>query len=223
MSPSKVLPDDHEQLQSSFDFPSEANTVEYARLLDSKDPLKRFRDQYIIPSKANLKTKKLTKVEGESASTIPVHHTSILAPGEITNKNLEETSSENCIYFCGNSLGLQPRPTAKYLEAHLDTWSTIAVNGHFTTLENSPLSQWQLIAEQASEKQAPIVGALPKEVATMGSLTSNLHMLMASFYKPTATRHKIIMDWKAFPSDHVRYPSLYPFNTLQWFIKAHTN
>lgn len=82
-------------------------------------------------------------------------------------------------------------------------WATLAVHGHFTNLENSPLTQWQLMAEQASECQAAIVGASPKEIATMGSLTSNLHTLLASFYKPTETKHKIIMDWKAFPSDHV--------------------
>jgi kynureninase len=64
------------------------------------------------------------------------------------------------------------------------------------------LTQWQLLAEHASKQQAPIVGALPSEVATMGTLTMNLHLLMASFYTPTATKHKIILDWKAFPSDH---------------------
>jgi kynureninase len=64
------------------------------------------------------------------------------------------------------------------------------------------VSQWQLLAEEVSKQQAPIVGALPSEVATMGTLTMNLHLLMASFYTPTAEKNKIIMDWKAFPSDH---------------------
>lgn len=48
-----------------------------------------------------------------------------------------------------------------------------------------------------------IVGASPEEVAAMGTLTMNLHMLLASFYKPTSDKHKILLDWKAFPSDHV--------------------
>ncbi|XHG01069.1 Kynureninase 2, variant 2 [Aspergillus wentii] len=111
-------------------------------------------------------------------------------------------SPEPCIYFCGNSLGIQPKATAKYLEAHLDTWSSIGVGGHFTDIEDSPLKQWQLLAEQAAESMSKIVGAASEEVAAMGTLTMNLHLLLASFYKPTATKHKILMDWKAFPSDH---------------------
>ena len=61
------------------------------------------------------------------------------------------------------------------------------------------------MAEAAAEQSAAVVGALPDEVAIMGSLTMNLHLLMASFYKPTETRNKIILDWKAFPSDHVSF------------------
>jgi kynureninase len=115
---------------------------------------------------------------------------------------LPEQSEEPCIYFCGNSLGLQPRAVPKYVQTHLDTWSTIGVHGHFRRLEDSPLSQWQLLAEHAAAQCAPIVGANASEVAIMGTLTMNLHLLMASFYLPTATKNKIILDWKAFPSDH---------------------
>jgi kynureninase len=114
-----------------------------------------------------------------------------------------DAKSEDSIYFCGNSLGLQPKATAKYLEAHLETWSSIAVNGHFTDLEDSPLCQWQHMAETAAAMSTDIVGASASEIAIMGSLTSNLHMLMASFYQPTPTKHKIILEWKSFPSDHV--------------------
>jgi kynureninase len=64
------------------------------------------------------------------------------------------------------------------------------------------MAEWQLLAEHASKQTAPIIGALSSEVAIMGSLTMNLHLLMASFYTPTATKNKIILDWKAFPSDH---------------------
>lgn len=99
-------------------------------------------------------------------------------------------------------MGLQPRAVTEYIQTHLDTWSTIGVHGHFRRLEDSPLSQWQLLAEHAAAQCAPIVGARAEEVAIMGNLTMNLHLLMASFYLPTATKNKIILDWKAFPSDH---------------------
>ncbi|PQE28699.1 putative Kynureninase protein [Rutstroemia sp. NJR-2017a WRK4] len=156
-------------------FSSEANSLEYAQSLDAKDHMRKFRDQFIIPSKANIKATKLAK------------------PG---------LSDDSSIYFCGNSLGLQPKCVKEYLQAHLDTWSSIGVHGHFRDLEDSPLTQWQLLAEHASKQSAPIVGALPSEVAIMGTLTMNLHLLMASFYTPTPEKNKIILEWKAFPSDH---------------------
>ncbi|KAJ6171439.1 Kynureninase 2 [Penicillium chermesinum] len=156
-------------------FTAEAATKEYAASLDEADLLKDLRDQFIIPSKANLASKKLAK------------------PG---------LSKEDSIYFCGNSLGIQPKAVAKYMEAQLDTWSSIGVCGHFTALEDSPLREWQVLSEQAAESMSKIVGATPEEVAAMGTLTANLHFLMASFYKPTETQRKILMDWKAFPSDH---------------------
>ncbi len=90
----------------------------------------------------------------------------------------------------------------EYIQTHLNTWASIGVHGHFRLLEDSPVSRWQLLAEEVSKLQAPIVGASPDEVATMGTLTSNLHLLMASFYCPVPGKSKIIMDWKSFPSDH---------------------
>lgn len=91
------------------------------------------------------------------------------------------------------------------MEAQLDTWSSIAVCGHFTDLEDSPLKQWQLLADQAAGSMCKIVGAAPEEVTAMGTLTMNLHLLLASFYKPTEPKCKILLDWKAFPSDHVSF------------------
>lgn len=122
-----------------------------------------------------------------------------------------DSSPDQSIYFCGNSLGLQPKAAREYVNAQLDTWSTIGVNGHFQQLEGSPLKPWQHMAQFCAESSAPIVGALPSEVAIMNSLTANLHFLMASFYKPTPQKSKIIMDWKAFPSDHYAIES-----QIQW-------
>lgn len=69
-------------------------------------------------------------------------------------------------------------------------------------MDNSPLTQWLDMAEQCASRSADIIGASPHEIVIMNSLTVNLHLMMASFYKPTAKRHKIILEWKPFPSDY---------------------
>ena len=109
------------------------------------------------------------------------------------------------VYTSVETLGLQPRATAEYLQIHLDTWASVGVHGHFRDLADSPLTQWQLLAEHAAKQSAPLVGALPSEVAIMGTLTMNLHLLMASFYTPTPTKNKIILDWKSIPQRSLRH------------------
>ena len=184
-------------------FPDNAATREYAASLDAADPLGSFRHKFIIPSKANITAKKLAK-PGEEAPC-ERHHT---RRSLTVRRPFPDLSPEPCIYFCGNSLGIQPKAVAKYMEAQLDTWSSIGVSGHFRDLEDSPLPPWQLMSEQAAASMSRIVGAAPAEVAAMGTLTANLHILLASFYKPTASKYKILMDWKAFPSDHVSVASV---------------
>lgn len=106
-------------------------------------------------------------------------------------------------YLVGNSLGLQPRRTATRLRQYLDTWATQGVQGHFKPLEGSPLPTWLDADATAARMSAPLVGADPADVAIMQSLTANLHFLMSAFYRPdAAARHKIILEAKAFPSDH---------------------
>lgn len=107
------------------------------------------------------------------------------------------------IYLCGNSLGLQPIRTAARIQQYLSTWASQGVFGHFKPLSASPLPTWLDVDDEAAEKIAPIVGASKDEVAVMQTLTANLHLLMASFYTPTKERYKIIIESKAFPSDHV--------------------
>ncbi|KAI9820270.1 MAG: Kynureninase 1 [Pycnora praestabilis] len=107
-----------------------------------------------------------------------------------------------CIYLCGNSLGLQPRRTSDRIRAHLGAWATKGVLGHFTSHDDSPLPPFINVDEVAAERMAKIVGAAPSEVAVMDTLTVNLHILMASFYHPNKDRWKIIIEGKAFPSDH---------------------
>lgn len=101
--------------------------------------------------------------------------------------------------------------------AHLEAWATKGVLGHFKNHEDSELPAFVHIDEIAAQRTAPIVGASASEVAIMETLTANLHLMMASFYRPTATKYKIILEGKAFPSDHVSVILLdvgFPFNYL---------
>lgn len=100
------------------------------------------------------------------------------------------------IYLCGNSLGLQPKRTAQYLNEELEDWQRLAVKGHFDGRR-----PWMPYHEQFTERTARLVGAQPVEVVNMNSLTVNLHLMLTSFYRPTAQRHKILMEAGAFPSD----------------------
>lgn len=119
-----------------------------------------------------------------------------------------EDGEEACIYFCGNSLGLQPRRTSERVSSHLAAWAKKGVLGHFTEHEDSTLPSFLHIDDTTAKLMAPLVGAKAEEVAVMETLTANLHFLMASFYQPTRERYKIIIEGKAFPSDHVGFPSV---------------
>ncbi|XP_031153664.1 kynureninase isoform X2 [Sander lucioperca] len=105
--------------------------------------------------------------------------------------------AEECIYLVGNSLGLQPKTARKYVEEELDKWAKAAIHGH--TEGSRP---WAWAENNIEELMANVVGAKPEEVALMNGLTVNLHLLLLSFYKPTSGRHKILLEEKAFPSDH---------------------
>jgi kynureninase len=111
-------------------------------------------------------------------------------------KNTGNTEGGNKIYFCGNSLGLQPKTTKKHIQNLLDNWQERAVEGHFTGAH--PFADYP---EALNEKMATIVGAKTHEVAVMNTLTVNLHLLMVSFYRPTKERYKILIDYNPFPSD----------------------
>lgn len=103
---------------------------------------------------------------------------------------------EECIYFCGHSLGLQPKAAKSYLEQELNDWAELGVEGHFHA-KNPWMPYHRLLTEQTAD----LVGAEPAEVVVMNSLTVNLHLMMASFYRPTRKRHKILVERGAFPSD----------------------
>lgn len=100
------------------------------------------------------------------------------------------------IYLCGNSLGLQPKQTADFLKEELEDWARLGVEGH--TEARHP---WMPYHEFLTEAMAKVVGGQPHEVVVMNTLSANLHFMMVSFYRPTATRYKIMIESDAFPSD----------------------
>ncbi len=106
------------------------------------------------------------------------------------------SSGEDCIYFCGHSLGLQPKTAGSYLDQELRDWANLGVEGHFHA-KNPWMPYHRLLTEQT----AVLVGAQPAEVVVMNSLTVNLHLMMTSFYRPSRERHKILVERGAFPSD----------------------
>ncbi|MCJ1363037.1 Kynureninase (L-kynurenine hydrolase) [Acarospora aff. strigata] len=175
---------------------SRAHTKEYAQALSAQDPLKDLRAEFIIPTKADLKRKTLTKQADANEPPEP------------------------SIYLCGNSLGLQPRRTSEQVQSHLSAWATKGVLGHFFEHDDSTLPPFLHVDDVAAEQMAPIVGALRSEVAVMGTLTSNLHLLMASFYRPDRGRWKVMIEGKAFPSDHyavesqIRHHGLNPKDSI---------
>eukprot|EP01147_Barroeca_monosierra_P009822 gene9822-2015_t len=145
---------------------------ELADQLDAEDALANFRKRFHVPLMKTLSCVDKTLVDPE----------------------------EECVYLCGNSLGLQPKTTQKMVQDELHAWAIAGVTGHFP--DGPSPHPWVSIGETASELMAPVVGAKTHEVAVMNTLTVNLHLLMVPFYTPTPERFKILVEAKAFPSDH---------------------
>ena len=126
-----------------------------------------------------------------------------------------KVDGREAIYFCGNSLGLQPKTTKEYIQKELDNWADLAVDGHFQGED-----AWYHIRKKSKPALAEIVGAHEHEVVAMNNLSSNLHFLMVSFYQPTKERFKIITEAGAFPSDmymletQVKFHGLDPDQTI---------
>ena len=116
---------------------------------------------------------------------------------------------KKAIYFCGNSLGLQPKSARAAINFELDYWEKYGVEGWF-----SGDKAWLSYHQALSELAAPIVGAKPSEVIVMNTLTVNLHLMMVSFYRPTKQRFKIIMEAGAFPSDQYAIETQVRFHGL---------
>lgn len=145
------------------------NTLDFAREMDAKDPLRSFRDKFLFPT---------------------------FHPGGV-------------VYFTGNSLGLQPKTAKNRIQEELDAWAEYGVEGHF--MAKRP---WFAYHENLTQMTANVVGAKPEEVVVTHSLTTNLHLLMVSFYQPKGNRTKILCEAKAFPSDQYALESQVKFHGL---------
>ena len=110
-------------------------------------------------------------------------------------------------YFCGNSLGLQPKSVRRAIESELLTWEDYGVEGHFKGYR-----PWLTYHKDLSAKLAKLAGAKEQEIVAMNALTVNLHLLLVSFYRPTKQRFKIIAEAGAFPSDQYALDSQIRFH-----------
>ncbi|GJE87207.1 kynureninase [Phanerochaete sordida] len=146
------------------------------KLAAEDDPLRRFRDEFVIPTNKSMK-----------ATRVP-----------------EALLEQTCTYLCGNSLGAMPKRTRQHVEEELTVWGTRGVEGHF---DHPHDRSWMYIADTVHPILADLVGASESEVACMGTLTANLHLMINTFYKPTAARYKILCETKAFPSDQYAFAS----------------
>jgi len=109
---------------------------------------------------------------------------------------LASRSGEPLIYFAGNSLGLMPKAAKQIVEQELEDWAKLGVDAHLKAK-----TPWYSYHETLRGPAARLVGAQPIEVICMNSLTVNLHLMMATFYRPKKSRFKILMEDPAFPSD----------------------
>jgi len=122
---------------------------------------------------------------------------------------------KECIYFTGNSLGLQPKSAQDYVLDEMENWANYGVEGHF-----HGRNPWANFHEIFSKKLAPLLGAEPDEIVVMNQLTANLHLLLTTFYRSEKKKFKIIIEENAFTSDlyalqsHVRLAGLDPEASL---------
>ncbi|MEO8809435.1 MAG: kynureninase, partial [Rhodanobacter sp.] len=144
-------------------------TSRWAQARDDGDPLRAFRDQFLIPPHAG----------------------------------------RDSVYFCGNSLGLQPRAVRDAVNAELDYWGELGVEGHF-----KGRLPWMDYHEFVCDDLAEVVGAKPAEVVAMNTLGVNLHLMMVSFYRPTTERPAILIEAGAFPTDRYAVESQVRFHGL---------
>ncbi|CAF2048797.1 unnamed protein product [Rotaria magnacalcarata] len=154
--------------RKALQFQSELNTKQFAVSMDDRDPLGYVRQKFYYPK----------------LQTLP----------NVDKKRVH--LSHECIYLCGQSLGLMPVQTFKNMDAFMHDWATLGVYGHFTG--SNP---WAKCDIPCIPTMSLLVGGQIKEVAVMNQLSSNLHFMMTTFYQPKGERYKILYEDHAFPSD----------------------
>lgn len=150
----------------------------------------------------NYRTDKSFAVEMDSKDPISKYRERFHIP--------KQKNGEDCIYFCGHSLGLQPKSVRSYIEQILKDWGTLGVEGWFHAK-----NPWMIYDQILIEQTAKLVGAKPIEVVVMNSLTVNLHLMMVPFYKPTPSRNKILIEYHAFSSDQYAVKSQIQFHGFE--------
>jgi kynureninase len=155
-------------MQESFE-----PTLAFAQRKDREDELRGFRSRFYFP-------------------TAPSHDT----PPSNIGRSLERPLPNESIYFCGNSLGLQPRQTEEFIQQELKDWRELAIGGYWQAR-----NPWITYPQPFRPTLSRIVGCLEEEVTVMNALTVNLHLLLLTFYRPDPSRYKILMEAGAFPSD----------------------
>lgn len=156
--------------------------------LDAEDKLNWTRSEFEIPS-----ARACGADQGMSFLSPPSHS---------RYRKVNNNADGEAIYFCGNSLGLLSKRARQHLLEELDVWSSSSVTGHFRHPHQRP---WKHVDRPLTPLLAEIVGAKEEEVAHTSTLTSNMHNLFASFYRPTQTRWKIVIEKGSFPSDWVSF------------------
>lgn len=133
-----------------------------------------------------------------------------------------DSNGDPAVYLCGNSLGLQSKRAAQFVREELDDWAALGVDGHFRARR-----PWLPYHREATAGLASLCGAAEREVVAMNTLTVNLHLLMASFYRPQGKRCKIVIESTAFPSDRFAVGSQLRFHghepaeaLLEWKPRA---
>ncbi|CAF2872877.1 unnamed protein product [Rotaria sp. Silwood2] len=144
------------------------NTKQFAIRMHNEDPLAHMRRNFFYPKMATLPNVDKNRIK----------------------------SNDECIYLCGQSLGLMPVRTVEYMSAFMNDWASLGVYGHF--MGSNP---WAKCDSPCIPVMSLLVGAQIKEVAVMNQLSSNLHFMMTAFYQPKDDRYKILYEEHAFPSD----------------------